>query len=88
MVNQKIGVKNVVLSFFSDYELGGEVILASLLNADIKKQMRVALAEGFRAGEISMSEAAQAKYLNNTEALNPRRTRRWLPLRASRERPG
>ena len=69
MVNQKVGVKNVVLSFFPDYELGGETILASLLTTDIKKQMKSAIAQGFKAGEISMSEAAQVKYLSNDEAL-------------------
>jgi hypothetical protein len=63
MVNQKVGVTNAVLSLFPDYELNGEVILASLLTSEHKKQLRAILVEGFKAGEIAMTEKAQAKYL-------------------------
>lgn len=66
MVNQKTAVTNAVLATFPDYELGGEVVLSELLNSDIKKQLRAVLFEGFRAGEISMSEEATAKAASDT----------------------
>jgi len=65
MVNQKQAVTNVVLSTFPDYEMGGEVILKDILTTDIKKQMRTALFEAFRANEVTMSETAQAKSSND-----------------------
>jgi hypothetical protein len=65
MVNQKTAVTNVVLTIFPDYELSGETILKGLLNTDTKKQMRALLFEGFRAGEISMSDEAQAKAVDD-----------------------
>jgi len=63
--SQKQAVTNAVLSLFPDYELNGEVKLSSLLNTDIKNQLKSILSEGFEAGEIAMSEQAKAKYIGN-----------------------
>lgn len=53
MLSQKNAVRNVIVSTFPNYEMGGEVILKSLLTTEIKKAMRSALFESFRAGEVT-----------------------------------
>lgn len=68
MMSQKDAVTNVVKSTFPSYKLGGEVILKSLLTADIKKVMKATLFESFRAGEVTFSageeKLADDVYLN------------------------
>ena len=70
MVNQKQAVTNAVLAVKPDYQLNGEVILADVLNSDDKKQARAILFEGFKAGEIAMTEQAKVKYLHDDTALS------------------
>lgn len=67
MVSQKQAVTNAILSVFPKYELGGEVILSTLLNSDTKKKLRAILVSGFKAGEISMSEDAIKKYITSKD---------------------
>ena len=62
MISQKQAVKNAVLSIFPNYELGGETVLSSLLNSDNKKEIKQMVFEAFKAGEVSFSAEAQAKY--------------------------
>ena len=69
MVSQKQAVTNAVLAVKPDYELNGETCLADVTTSEEKKQMRAILFEGFKAGEIAMTEQAQDKYLGDDTAL-------------------
>ena len=68
-INQKEAVTNAVLSLFPDYELGGEVNLASILTPETKKELRGILFAGFRADAIVMSAQAKAKYDSDDAGL-------------------
>lgn len=48
-----------------EYELGGKIILSSILTEDDKKTVKEYLCAGFHEGQIQMSEQAQAKYVGN-----------------------
>ena len=67
MISQKQAVTNAVQAILPNYEVGGEVILKTLLNTENKKQMRAILFEAFQAGEVVYSKdkanLQDAKYL-------------------------
>jgi len=67
MVNQKTGVVNAILALFPNYEIGGEVILKSILTKAHKDELKTVLCTAFKAGEISMSDEAAVKYLQGDE---------------------
>ena len=69
MTTQKQAVTNAVLSVVPNYELGGETILMDVLTDNHKSEIKSILFEGFRAGEINLSEEAQAKFLHDDKEL-------------------
>ena len=71
MTSQKEAVCNALLSVLSarghEYELNGEASINSVLTKDDKAKVRAIIFEGFRSGEISMTDDAQEKYADDTE---------------------
>ena len=67
-MSQKQAIINAVLSFYPNYEMGGEVTLKSILTKESKETIRKTLFEGFRAGKISFE--SKAELLANDSYLN------------------
>ena len=69
MIGQKQAVCQALMSVLNDrgvsYELGGKIVLGTILTDEDKKTVKDQLCAGFHAGEISMSAEAQAKYVGN-----------------------
>jgi hypothetical protein len=67
MRSQREAVVSTILSVLEesgiDYELNGSVPVSEALTPDMKSDVRDQIIDGFNAGEITLSEAAQAKFL-------------------------
>lgn len=66
--SQKQAIFNAVAVLFPKYELKGEVCLKDVMTTEQKKEFRTIIFNGFKAGEINMSEEASAKYLNGDDS--------------------
>lgn len=74
MKSQREATVNAILSVLEErgetFELGGNVNVSDVLNAEDKKKVQTILATGFNKGEIAMSDDAKTKYIGNTSEMN------------------